>query len=219
MGTVFGRESVAEPAFTVLLENSAGFAYQVRQYGVRYGAEAFYTSSGKSSDDNSPFMDLAKYIGVFGTPENEGQTPMAMTAPVVMERHGTKMAMTAPVIREENKMMFILPAEFDAMSKIPKPTNPNIRIVEIPAQVGVVHRYAGSFDEGKAAKMARDLAQHLDETIISTDYVMSNYQFWGFNPPFTLPMFRRNEIWVPLTQKQWSAWQQRSVANDTTALK
>ena len=28
------------------------------------------------------------------------------------------------------------------------------------------------------------------------------YEFWGYNPPFTLPMFRRNEIWIQLDTDQ-----------------
>jgi len=30
-------------------------------------------------------------------------------------------------------------------------------------------------------------------------HVMQNYQLWGFNAPFTLPKFRRNEVWLDLT--------------------
>ena len=31
-----------------------------------------------------------------------------------------------------------------------------------------------------------------------------NFQFWGYNPPFTLPHFRRNEVWVKLNYEQVS---------------
>lgn len=29
---------------------------------------------------------------------------------------------------------------------------------------------------------------------------LDNYEFFGYNPPFTLPMFRRNEVWVALSE-------------------
>jgi hypothetical protein len=140
-------------------------------------------------------------------------TPMAMTAPVAMERKGTPMAMTAPVAmgndassdQGSKTMKFFLPAEYDAMEKIPKPTNPDVKIVEIPPQVGVVHRYSGSFSQKLHDEKAKALSAQLQEDGIdrmTEDYVMQNYQFWGFNAPFTIPMFRRNEVWLELTLEE-----------------
>jgi hypothetical protein len=207
MGSVFGKSSVAEPAFEVLYKHGNTFEYELRRYGERFAAQASY----KGSDD-SPFSILAKYIGVFGTPENDGQQAMAMTAPVVIDssrKQPTAIAMTAPVIRGENAvgektMQFMLPAEYDRLSKIPKPTNPDVHIKEIPPQVGAVHQYSGSFSESHAQEMAKDLAIQLqnDGVEITTEYVLEHYQFWGYNPPFTLPFLRRNEVWVELSKGQ-----------------
>lgn len=184
--------------------------------------------AGGDGNTGRPFRALAKYIGVFGEAENEGVesmamtapvamerkgTPMAMTAPVAMGRKGTPMAMTAPVAMEKNAstdgggktMKFFLPAEYDAMEKIPKPTNPNVKISEIPPQVGVVHRYSGSLSEQLHDEKAKALSAQLREDGIdrmTEEHVMENYQFWGFNPPFTIPMFRRNEVWLELTQEE-----------------
>ncbi|EJK53301.1 hypothetical protein THAOC_27287, partial [Thalassiosira oceanica] len=58
--------------------------------------------------------------------------PGTQTAPVVMEGEGS-----------QKRMMFMLPAEYDSMDKIPKPTNPKVHIAEVPSEVGVVHRYNG----------------------------------------------------------------------------
>jgi len=212
MGSVFGKETVAEPAFDVLMErvdHNVKTAYELRQYGERFAAEVQY----KAEDEmGSPFRALARYIGVFGTPENEGKTPISMTAPVVMEenKEGTKMAMTAPVVMESNDegsktMKFILPAEYDEMSKIPKPTNPDVHIQEIPPQVGAVHRFSGSLSEATNRQVAAQLAEQLTADGLdrmSIEYVLDHYQYWGYNPPFTLPMFRRNEIWVELSDAE-----------------
>jgi hypothetical protein len=203
MGAVFGKASVAEPAFDVLFKHSSGVSYEIRQYGQRFAAEAPY-----DGDDGSSFKLLARYIGVFGTPENEGQQSIAMTAPVIKEKSAPKaIAMTAPVIKSDSdqKMQFILPAEYDSMSKIPKPTNPAVTILEIPPAKGAVHRYSGSWSDESGRKMAKDLAAQLQKDGLSElteEEVLERYQWWGFNPPFTLPMFRRNEIWVPLTDVQ-----------------
>lgn len=52
------------------------------------------------SNQSDPFRTLAKYIGVFGSPENESKGKPAS---------GEKIAMTAPVITEttESKVTFL----------------------------------------------------------------------------------------------------------------
>lgn len=211
MGSVFGKQTVAEPHFEVLLERAKGSvktAYEIRRYGERYVAEASYTSD----DDGSPFRLLASYIGVFGDPQNEGAESIDMTAPVMMQHNkkgGEAIAMTAPVMKSENErgektMQFVLPEKYDELSKIPKPTNPKVHIREIPPAVGAVHRYSGSMDDELCKAMAMALREQLkkDGVDLSEGYVMEEYQFWGYNPPFTLPMFRRNEVWIGLTNDQ-----------------
>ena len=42
--------------------------------------------SSESEGRRSPFMTLAGYIGVRGTPQNEGAKTIAMTAPVAMKQ-------------------------------------------------------------------------------------------------------------------------------------
>lgn len=211
MGSVFGRESVAEPPFSVELSRAnADFPYELRRYKERFAAEAEYPAGG--SDDGTPFRLLAKYIGVFGTPENEGSQAISMTAPVVKEeKKGTPIAMTAPVsMQEENgkkTMQFILPKEFDSMDKIPKPTNPAVHIVEIPPAVGAVHRFSGSdISMQKGKQMADALVEQLgkDGVDLSNMNVMQELQVWGYNPPWTIPFLRRNEVWLPLTEEQVS---------------
>jgi hypothetical protein len=210
MGSVFGKETVLEPQFkTVLERTSVATTYQIREYGKRFAAEIDYSVAGETS---SPFQALARYIGVFGSPQNEGKEAMAMTAPVSMERKGTPMAMTAPVATEKKnqkgggkKMKFFLPSEYDEFEKIPKPTNPDITVVEIPPSIGAVHRYSGSLDDQLKDQKALEFSLQLrDDGIdrMTEEHVLQNYQFWGFNAPFTIPMYRRNEIWLDLTQEE-----------------
>ena len=211
MGSVFGKESVKEPPFEVLLERNTGKTpYELRKYGTRYGASVEYSAA----DTSTPFGILAKYIGVFGAPQNSGSTSIAMTAPVVMEDEGTtaaptSIAMTAPVVMENDgktkKMMFMLPVEYDDMSKIPKPTNPMVHVEEIPSEIGAVYRYNGSYNNKVNREKARMMgAQLLSDGVpgLTEDYVLGNFQFWGYNPPFTIPYFKRNEIWLRLNDEQ-----------------
>merc|ERR1711937_134749 len=121
-----------------------------------------------------------------------------MTAPVAMGNDASS-------DQASKTMKFFLPAEYDSMEKIPKPTNPDVEIAEIPPQVGVVHRYSGSFSQKLHDEKAKALSAQLREDGLdrmTEDYVMQNYQFWGFNAPFTIPMFRRNEVWLELTLEE-----------------
>ena len=203
--------------------------YEIRQYGTRFAIEtAFEDSTGDNTgkeETRSPFMKLAGYIGVMSDPQNESKEGIVMTAPVAMQRgsdaneknKGEKIAMTAPVAmhRDGNddnnkssggtkKMQFFLPSKYDSLDKIPTPTNPDVTIAEVPPALGAVHRYSGTFSETKSRKKAQALVEALqaDGAEVDTDKAMREYQFWGYNPPFTIPIFRRNEVWIELSQEQ-----------------
>ena len=185
---------------------------------------------GGDANNNTPFQLLARYIGVFGNAHNEGNQKLAMTAPVAMkdDGSGTRMAMTAPVaikplqqqqqqqqsgelsqesttsstIPNRRVMQFFLPAEYQTLESIPKPTNDAVHIRAVPGATGAVYRFSGNMmDPAHHRPRALQLAAQLRHDGVaraSDEYVAQNYEFWGYNPPFTLPMFRRNEIWVEL---------------------
>ena len=130
--------------------------------------------------------------------ENKPET-ITMTAPVVMENTGSNNGM--------KKMMFMLPEEYNSMDKIPKPSNPAVHIEQLESETGVVHRYNGNYN----SKINRQIAKDLGEQLISDgvpgiteDYVLEHFQFWGYNPPFTIPYFKRNEVWLKLDENQVS---------------
>ena len=219
MGIVFGKTGVAEPTYKVLMTQPRSehrhLSYEIRQYGPRFVAETYYydTGDGGGGDsNNSPFRLLAQYIGVFGDAQNNGNQKLAMTAPVSM---GTKIAMTAPVSMKEQAttepgeqpqqqqsvMQFFLPQEYQTLESIPQPTNDAVHIRAVPAATGAVYRFSGSMNPQNNRDMALRLAAQLRDdgvALASDEYVLQQYEFWGYNPPFTLPMFRRNEIWVEL---------------------
>ena len=226
MGIVFGKTGVVEPSFEMLLSrSSASLPYEVRRYGKRFAIETEY----KASNNGDGFRALAGYIGVGTKPQNEGAgkaekiamtapvitsakegDKIAMTAPVITSSKGDKIAMTAPVVTssdngdEMKTMQFILPEEYDDISKIPKPTNPKVVIKEVPPATGAVHRFNGSVNNALEKKKASELAHQLIEDGVDTteEEVLQNFDMWQFHPPFTLGPMRRNEVWVPLSEAQ-----------------
>lgn len=203
MGIVFGKTGVTEPVFDCLLSRPSPLPYEIRKYGVRYACET-ENLNGKG------FGALAGYIGVGTKPQNEGETGISMTAPVVTaEEKGESIAMTAPVVTEDvgggmKKMQFILPAKYDSMDKIPKPTNPKVKITKVPAASGAVHKFGGSCNDETGRVQVQKLIEQLKEDGIEIDEkkALENYLLWQYHPPFTIPMFRRNEVWVDLSESQ-----------------
>merc|ERR1712124_185201 len=125
----------------------------------------------------------------------------AMTAPVAMEK-----------VSDKKRMKFFLPAEYDDLEKIPTPTDPSVKIKEVPPAVGAVHRFSGSLSDALNDKKAKGLSAQLRQDGIdrmTEEHVIQNYQYWGFNPPFTIPMFRRNEVWIDLTNEEATMLQEK----------
>eukprot|EP00980_Cylindrotheca_fusiformis_P002720 scaffold628_cov91-Cylindrotheca_fusiformis.AAC.6 len=222
MGMVFGKTGAAEPVYESLFQRSSTIAsknpfsldYEIRKYGARFAIETDYSRDGNTG---KAFRTLAGYIGVGGSPQNDGSESISMTAPVATGQNdssssggeGISMDMTAPVTTtgsrcDKGVMQFYLPAKYDTLSNIPKPLNPHVRVVEVPPECGVVSSFSGSVDEAKAEDKVEKLVQQLndDGLSIKKEEALKAFSLWQFNPPFTIPALRRNEIWIPLTQKQ-----------------
>lgn len=199
MGIILGKIDVAEPPFKVLLTrtNAVKVPYQIRQYDVRYACETSYPELNTSAG----FRALAGYIGVMSSsPQNDAAQPIAMTAPVVME--SVSSAATT------KKMQFFLPQEFHTRESIPNPTNPQVTIQKVPAAKGAVHTFTGTATQGKAKKIAAALVEQLKQdglefpTPSEELKMLQTYSLWQYNPPFTIPFLRKNEIWMNLTEDQ-----------------
>ena len=130
---------------------------------------------------------------------------MAMTAPVMTETvpEGQKLAMTAPVLTnvDANKMEFVLPFEYKSLSDLPEPTDPRVKLREVPSQVVAVARFSGWYSDEVAYRMLKDLKNRLKNYNIISDDSQLDSLHWcvaQYHPPFTLPFLRRNEIWIQI---------------------
>eukprot|EP00931_Biecheleriopsis_adriatica_P001633 TRINITY_DN102049_c0_g1_i1.p1 TRINITY_DN102049_c0_g1~~TRINITY_DN102049_c0_g1_i1.p1 ORF type:complete len:213 (+),score=40.23 TRINITY_DN102049_c0_g1_i1:244-882(+) len=210
MGSIFGIIHEEMPEYT---EVHATRAYEVRRYGPRIAAMTSYGAGGwgESKGDSKPFWTLAKYIGVFGKPENTGEK-IPMTAPVLVSApESEKIPMTAPVLVEASptsahKMMFILPASiYSSIEQVPKPTNPDVEIVQLPEQLQAVRTFSGNFRAERArnelAFLLEDLKKDGWTPIEASDGSGVQWQAAGYNSPFVLPCFKRNEILVSVHQR------------------
>jgi len=188
-----------EPNYTVVDENDL---YEIRSY------EAYSVVSTVASSDidisalegmaaGSAFNTLASYI--FGA--NDESKVMDMTTPVTTTSSGD--------------MRFYLKADNE---RIPRPTTKNsgdknietsdddnnnsgLEIVQIPAALLAIRKFTGFVTDGEVTRQKDGLLQALKMDGIELDVAhgaIVPHVVFQYNPPYTLPMVRRNEIGVPV---------------------
>lgn len=111
------------------------------------------------------------------------------------DNRSSKIAMTSPVIQEQIgdsdwKVKFIMPQSF-TVQNLPLPNNERILINERKEEYYVAIRFSGSSNQKNLDKNHKILLKHITEN----DIDISGLTIFAFyNPPWTLPIFRRNEI-------------------------
>jgi hypothetical protein len=196
--TVLGIRDTAEPPFTVV--DRLADAVEIRRYGPRAAAEVRLdgaAAKGGMQAQGRAFRTLFAYI----QGANDGGRTIAMTAPVEQRTGGRSIAMTAPVettIDEAGFVMrFFLPADL-AAATAPEPTDPAVTIVELPATNVAVSRFTGWWSEAGLARRQAALIDALE----GIDWVAAGPPVgWFYDPPWTIPFLRRNEVAVPVVPR------------------
>lgn len=199
MGIVFGRTGVEEPSFKLLMKCNNFELRQVQSYFI--ASVKMSEAEKRSGQGGESFPILAKYIGVFGTPQNVDERALAMTAPV-LSTPSRKLAMTSPVLsREDMEMSFVLPFDLQEERDVPKPKDKRITITKVPSKILAVCEFSGAAPSPETQKeKLTTLVSNLkaDNFISEGDENSINWELAQYHPPFTLPFLRRNEIWVEL---------------------
>jgi hypothetical protein len=184
-----------EPKFSII-EKSEPF--ELRSYAPQLIAEV-KVEGDLDTASSQGFRLIAAFI--FG--QNQVSEKISMTAPVGIEAtQSTKIAMTVPVGIEASKdsatgvnqwvFSFVMPSEY-TMATLPKPLNPLVTIRELPAQKRAAIIFSGFNNEAKVLEKTKAL----EEWIKSKQWqAIGNPQFARYNPPWSLPFMRRNEILI-----------------------
>ena len=181
-----------EPSYTVI-EQSGDF--ELRAYSPMIVAETLV--SGSVGDASSAgFRLIADYIFGNNTSREGGNEKISMTAPVTMEPESEKISMTAPVSMEQTgdqwRVHFVMPSQY-TLDTLPKPNNPAVRLREVPASNYAVIRFSGLVGEKKRAAKTAELMTWLASKGITPT---GQPELARYNPPWTLPFLRRNEVMV-----------------------
>ncbi len=188
-GSIVGiRSGTEEPSYTV--ERRVGDV-EIRRYGSRIAAETTIDANEEAAR-NEGFRRLARYI--FGG--NKGSTKIAMTAPVA-QGQGQKIAMTAPVAAQRAGgdswvIRFFMPSNH-TMDSLPTPNDERVRLVHVPGEQMAVLRFSGAYKPEIVKARTEELLKTLrDNDIYAADEPVA----WFYDPPWTLPFRRRNEVAV-----------------------
>jgi hypothetical protein len=166
---------------------------EIREYGPTIVAEATVEGERDKAIQRG-FRIIADYI--FGN--NLSSTKVPMTAPV-MQQPSEKIAMTAPVIQQAKgkswNVRFVMPSEY-TIETLPKPVNPKVALIEVPAMRFAVIRFSGFAGQGSLDAHEAELRAFMAERGLTAT---SAPQYAFYNAPWTLPFMRRNEVMIEVT--------------------
>lgn len=140
---------------------------EIREYDLQIRATS------QMGQENRSFGVLAEYI--FGHNDRK-------------ERIG----MTAPVVTSKDKMSFVMPKRYN-LESLPKPLNAQIKLDQVQKAKVAVIRFSGFSSPKKMDEEVAKLLAVLKNNGIETE---GEPFMMRYNPPWTLPFLRRNEVAV-----------------------
>ena len=193
--------AIEEPKYDVIQTDGS---FEIRKYSPILIAETFVDGDMDEASSKG-FRLIADFIfGNNQVTDSNASSKIAMTAPVTAEPVSKKIPMTAPVTAEpqsfESNMQaakkwrihFVMPSQF-TLANIPKPKNDAVTLRDVPSKFFVVHSYSGF---NSLARIQAKTDEALEWANRKALKVLGQPQLSRYDPPWTLPMFRRNEIMV-----------------------
>jgi len=184
-GTIMSNTE--QPKYTVIItENNI----ELRGYPPVVLAEVEVSGERKEAIQQG-FKILADYI--FGN--NVSTTKMEMTSPVTSELN-EKLAMTTPVMQQSQgdkwKVRFVMPADY-TLDTLPRPNSSSVHLISMPAKRFVVVSFSGLAGDDNIRLHTKELEAYISEKNLKTS---GSPVLAFYNPPWTLPFLRRNEVMI-----------------------
>lgn len=191
--------AIEEPRYDVIVSQPP---FELRHYAPTLIAQTLVDGDMDTASSQG-FRLIANYI--FGNNIAVGSdqaAKIAMTAPVTVEPQSSKIAMTAPVTIEPQtgdtrmagasqwRIHFVMPSQY-TLATIPKPKNSAVTLHELPRKYMAVYRYSGFNTQARVQEKTEEVLAWAKEQSLK---VVGTPQLSRYDPPWTLPMFRRNEI-------------------------
>jgi hypothetical protein len=169
-----------EPAYIVVAELSA--TAEVRDYAPMQVAEVRVETEDFDRAGSLGFEPLAAYI--FGA--NARSERIGMTSPVTQRGSPTGWVVG-----------FVMPERYTPES-LPRPTDPDIRIIQVPRRNVAAIRFSGRWTPIRHAEHWRLLQRELDKAGWVT---VGEPKAAQYNAPWLPGPLRRNEVLVPVRRR------------------
>lgn len=162
-----------EPPFDLIERNDD---FELRRYDPYLVAETTVAGDYNASG-NLAFKRLAGYI--FGA--NDDSLKMQMTVPVTRKPDSDA---------ESYTYQFVMEPHF-TLESLPQPNSDEVALRKVPGRLFAVRQYSGRANERNFERALKTLRVALEG---KRWRVISAPRSAVYNGPFTLPMFRRNEV-------------------------
>jgi len=177
-------------------KNIEGKNIEIRQYPTRNVAETTVDASISDNPRGDAFRIVAAYI--FGA--NKARQKIDMTAPVEIAKPSVTIPMTAPVeVNTANNvliMRFFMPSSY-SINNLPEPSGPRVKLIELEPMTAAVLQFSGSTTDAAVTSRTTELMTAIQNIKWRVSGAATAF---FYNPPWTLPFLRRNEVAVPVSK-------------------
>ena len=192
--SVFGIRGTEQAAYSVIEQQDQ---FELRAYEPLVIAQTFVDSD----FDQAGKIAFGRLFGYISG-DNTATSEIAMTAPVMAlqpdSEAGETISMTAPVTAEKSsrgwRFAFVLPAGY-RLDNAPTPTSEEVTLATVPARRVAVKRYSGWWNEASYRENLQLLQDWMRQNKLEAD---SQPRYAGYDPPWTLPFLRRNEVMIDI---------------------
>ena len=166
--------------------------FEIREYSSLIVAQVEVPGD-LSEASSAGFRLIANYIFGNNISVRDGGLTTAEPAP-------EKIAMTVPVIAEgkgDQKtwlIQFVMPKQY-TQETLPKPNNPQVKLLSIGPQKLAVIRFTGFVSDDKVQEKTAELMAWIKSR---NALPLGNPRLARYNPPWSIPWMRRNEILIPI---------------------
>jgi len=116
---------------------------------------------------------------------------IAMTTPVVVQPESGVVGMIGV---QRWRVHFVMPSQY-TMATLPRPNNSLVTLREVPAKSIAVAKYSGFNTENRIHEETQALVAWMQMRQLKG---AASAQLARYDPPWTLPMWRRNEIHIEI---------------------